>query len=171
MTRASRRAFHKREMCLPRATQVVPHNLGTEERVPERELLLLGTPRLVQTGEPVMLETRKALSLLCYLVVTGNAHSRESLAALFRPEMDKTRARGSLRRALHALRRACSDLDADAQQVRWKPRAELWVDGALLDDARARNYCASLDEFWPKAAAWLPATADPAEAGSSHAAA
>jgi len=46
------------------------------------------------------------MALLAYLAVTGHSHSRESLAALFWPEMDDRRARGALRSTLSRLRRS-----------------------------------------------------------------
>ena len=47
----------------------------------------------------------KALALLCYLAVTGEAQTREVLAGLFWSDFPEQRARGNLRDTLTALRR------------------------------------------------------------------
>ena len=36
------------------------------------QLLLLGAPHLEREGEPLQLDTRKAMALLAYLAVTGS---------------------------------------------------------------------------------------------------
>jgi DNA-binding SARP family transcriptional activator len=51
------------------------------------------------------MDTRKALALLAYLVVTGTEQRRETLAALLWPEYDHTHAMGALRRTLSSLRK------------------------------------------------------------------
>jgi DNA-binding SARP family transcriptional activator len=65
---------------------------------------LLGTPDVRRDGQPLAFPTRKALALLIYLVVEGGAHSREKITALFWPESDSERGRGTLRRTLAYLR-------------------------------------------------------------------
>ena len=70
------------------------------------KLWLLGPPRLEQDGVALVLDRRKAVALLAYLVVTDEAHSRETLATLFWPDFDHKRARASLRRVLAALNKA-----------------------------------------------------------------
>jgi DNA-binding SARP family transcriptional activator len=57
-------------------------------------------------GEPITVDTRKAIALAAYLATTNQAHSRDSLASLFWPDYDQERARASLRRTLSTLRRA-----------------------------------------------------------------
>ncbi|MGH8931141.1 MAG: ATP-binding protein [Egibacteraceae bacterium] len=64
---------------------------------------LLGAPRVERDGRPVVVDTRKAVALLAYLAVTGQAHRRDALAALLWPDADTARARGALRRTLSAL--------------------------------------------------------------------
>lgn len=65
---------------------------------------LFGPPRIERDGEPVEPDTRKAVALLAYLAVSGQAQGRDRLAALLWPEADQERARGALRRTLSALR-------------------------------------------------------------------
>jgi DNA-binding SARP family transcriptional activator/predicted ATPase len=74
-------------------------------RVPRLTLSLLGPPRVEVDGRPVEVDTRKAIALLMYLAVTGEAHRRDSLATLLWPEYDQESARASLRRTLSALKK------------------------------------------------------------------
>ncbi|HSN77047.1 MAG TPA: AAA family ATPase [Anaerolineae bacterium] len=67
-------------------------------------LHFLGPPRIEHDGQPVILDTRKATALLAYLAVTGQHHSRDTLATLLYPETDQSRARAALRRTLSSLR-------------------------------------------------------------------
>ncbi len=70
------------------------------------ELTLLGAPKIIRDGEPVEVDTRKAIALLAYLAVSGRAHTRDELANLLWPEYDHEHARGALRRTLSTLRKA-----------------------------------------------------------------
>jgi DNA-binding SARP family transcriptional activator len=54
-------------------------------------LYLLGPPRLELDGEPIQVSRRKAMALLAYLAVTGQFHSRDSLATFLWPEYDQDR--------------------------------------------------------------------------------
>ena len=47
---------------------------------------LLGSPRLERDGKPVQVDTRKAIALLAYLVITGKRHSRDTMAAFLWPD-------------------------------------------------------------------------------------
>src|SRR5688572_26656472 len=86
-------------------------------------LALLGPLDVQRDGQPVSLPSRKATALLTYLAVTGQAHARDSLAALLWPEADQTRARASLRQGLWALRGAGLDdwLVLDGEQLGLAP--------------------------------------------------
>ena len=81
--------------------------------LPRFELRLLGAfgceQREIAGGtvisrRSIRLPTRKAEALLAYLVLYPSSHPRERLAALFWGDSPEERARGSLRRALTALR-------------------------------------------------------------------
>lgn len=79
----------------------------TAKRLRDRRRLhvrLFGPPRIERDGKPVEPDTRKAVALLAYLAVTGQAQGRDRLAGLLWPEADQERARGALRRTLSALR-------------------------------------------------------------------
>lgn len=54
---------------------------------------LLGPPRVERDGVLCELGTDSDVALLAYLAVTGQSHSRESLAGLLWPDRDPTRAR------------------------------------------------------------------------------
>ena len=73
---------------------------------------------------------RKAIALLAYLAITGEAHSRDALATLFWPELDQQRARAALRRTLTALNKAALGpwLNRNRQAIGFKNGANTWVD-------------------------------------------
>ena len=66
-------------------------------------MFFFGAPRIERGGVPIRPDTRKALALLVYLVVTGQPHTRDALAALLYPEYDEPHAKAALRRTLSAL--------------------------------------------------------------------
>ena len=53
------------------------------------KLYLFGPPRIERDGEPVEVDTRKALALVAYLAMTHQSHSRDALATLLWPEYDQ----------------------------------------------------------------------------------
>ena len=65
--------------------------------MPSYALHLLGSPRLEVDGTPAHIGRRKALALLAYLAVTGQAHTRDALATLLWPEFAAADARAELR--------------------------------------------------------------------------
>lgn len=69
-------------------------------------LFLFGAPRIERAGQPVALDTRKAIALLAYLSLTGQPQRRDTLAALLWPDYDQEHARSTLRRTLSALNKA-----------------------------------------------------------------
>src|SRR5215210_4704115 len=97
--------------------------------VPRTTVLLLGAPRIEHEGEPIEVDTRKAIALLAYLAVTRRRHARDALAGLLWPEYNQTRARAALRRTLSALgeARAQGWLQVDREGVDLA-RNEVWVD-------------------------------------------
>ncbi len=98
--------------------------------MPRLELYLLGPPRVELDGEPVQIGRRKAIALLAYLAVTGQPHSRDSLAALLWPEYDQSSARADLRRSLSLLNRTLGEewLTVDRETGSLNPNAEFQLD-------------------------------------------
>jgi serine/threonine-protein kinase len=88
-----------------------------------------------------VLQQPKRLGLLAYLAVATprRFHRRDSLLALFWPELDQEHARAALRRALYFLR---AELGAEALTGRGDeevgtPEAAVWCDATALDQALA----------------------------------
>ncbi len=96
---------------------------------------LLGGLRLSQAGGgPVSLTSKKARAMLAFLACSGEAQSRDKLAALLWEDSDEVQARANLRQALAAVRRALGEaehcLQADGDSVSLAPgTVELDVDG------------------------------------------
>ena len=97
--------------------------------MPRATVLLLGAPRIEHGGEPIEVDTRKAVALVAYLVVTRRRHARDALAGLLWPEYNQTRARAALRRTLSSLGRARAEgwLEVDRESVDLD-RSKVWVD-------------------------------------------
>jgi predicted ATPase/DNA-binding SARP family transcriptional activator len=100
-------------------------------------LYVLGPPRVELDGAPVAIDRRKALALLVYLAVTRQDHSRDSLATLFWPEYDQSKARAGLRSALWSLTKALGEgwLEVDRETVRLEPEADAWLDVDAFQDS------------------------------------
>jgi DNA-binding SARP family transcriptional activator len=67
---------------------------------------LLGPLEVTVGGEPIVVDTRKALAIVAVVAGEGRPFARDELAAMFWPEADDDAARGALRRTLSALRSA-----------------------------------------------------------------
>jgi predicted ATPase/DNA-binding SARP family transcriptional activator len=106
--------------------------------VPRTTVLLLGAPRIEHDGEPIEVDTRKAIALVAYLAVTRQRHARDALAGLLWPEYNQTRARAALRRTLSSLGKARAEgwLEVDRESV------ELNRDGVWVDVDRFRDLLA-----------------------------
>lgn len=93
-------------------------------------LILFGAPRIERDGTPVTVDTRKAVALLAYLVVTRQPQRRDRLADLLWPEYDQERARATLRRTLSALNAAIAGdwLLVSRETVGLNPHAPIWSD-------------------------------------------
>ncbi len=94
------------------------------------DFYLFGAPRVERDGRTVSFDTRKATALLAYLLLTGQVHARDSLAALLWPEYDQSHARGALRRTLSALTRTigAENLLISRETIGVDPDASLWCD-------------------------------------------
>jgi DNA-binding SARP family transcriptional activator/tetratricopeptide (TPR) repeat protein len=73
----------------------------------------------LEDGQPVSIDTRKAIAVLAVLAVEGRPVRRDTLAGLLWPESTQERARASLRRTLSALRSAigADGVSADREVV------------------------------------------------------
>src|SRR5918998_2143212 len=113
--------------------------------VPRTTVLLLGAPRIEHDGEPIEVDTRKAIALLAYLAVTRRRHARDALAGLLWPEYNQRRARAALRRTLSSLARARAGgwLEVDRESVELN-RERVWVDvdrfRELLAECRTHSH-------------------------------
>ena len=112
-------------------------------------LYLLGAPRIECDGEPIQVDTRKAIALLAYLAVTRERHRRDALVNLLWPESDRSHGRAALRRTLSALRGALAGecLETDRETVALNPDAEIWLDVDLfhhhLNECRTHGHPAA----------------------------
>ena len=97
--------------------------------VPRTKILLLGAPRIEADGEPIEVDTRKAIALVAYLAISRGRHARDALAGLLWPEYNQRRARAALRRTLSSLGNARAEgwLEADRQSVGLNGDG-IWVD-------------------------------------------
>jgi predicted ATPase/DNA-binding SARP family transcriptional activator len=97
---------------------------------------LLGVFRIERRAQTIHLPTRKVESLLAYLALFPEAHSREKLAALFWGDFTDEQARLSLRVALSTLRKELGDdfLLTDRETVQINPDFPLWVDAQEFKD-------------------------------------
>jgi predicted ATPase/DNA-binding SARP family transcriptional activator len=96
----------------------------------ERCLYLLGTPSLSIHGENVRVDTRKAIALLTYLVISGEGQTRDGLAAFFWPDYTQSNARAALRRTLSVLNKALGDasLLASRERIELDQKYPVWCD-------------------------------------------
>jgi predicted ATPase/DNA-binding SARP family transcriptional activator len=107
--------------------------------------VLLGAPRIEVGGEPIEVDTRKAIALVAYLAITRGHHARDALAGLLWPEYNQTRARAALRRTLSSLATARAEgwLEVDRESVDLD-RSKVWVDvdrfRKLLAECRAHGH-------------------------------
>ncbi|HUY77090.1 MAG TPA: hypothetical protein VMV29_09990, partial [Ktedonobacterales bacterium] len=109
--------------------------------VPVVALFTLGAPRIERDGALVHVDTRKAIALLAYLALTGQRHSRDSLATLLWPDEDQPHARGALRRTLSTLHAVLPAewLDASREAIGLSAASRLWLDAATFEAALAQR--------------------------------
>ena len=89
------------------------------------EIRLLGPLEVMVAGEPIVVDTRKALAIVALVAAEGRPFARDELAAMFWPDGDDEAARGALRRTLSALRSAIgpAGFDIGRTQVALDPSA------------------------------------------------
>jgi class 3 adenylate cyclase/DNA-binding SARP family transcriptional activator len=105
------------------------------------KLFLFGPPQVMLEEQPVDINRRKALAMLVYLAVSGQAHSRDALATLFYPDHDQSRARAYLRRDLAVLNSSLGGdwLETEQDRVELTPEAGFWLDVAQFQQLLARS--------------------------------
>src|SRR5471030_2140796 len=79
---------------------------------------LFGPPHVLRGGTELRFDTRKAVALIALLAVNGREQSRESLAAMLWPELDRERSRAALRRTLSVTVAAVPEVVADGRALR-----------------------------------------------------
>lgn len=110
------------------------------------QVYLFGAPRLEFQGQQVAIDTRKALALLAYLLLSGEPQSRDTAAVLLWPESDQSSARAALRRTLSTLRSALNDelVEFGREIIAIQPGDDLWCDviafQARLADCRTHDH-------------------------------
>ncbi|MEL6527443.1 MAG: BTAD domain-containing putative transcriptional regulator, partial [Chloroflexota bacterium] len=72
---------------------------------------LFGAPYIEKDGESISVDTRKAIAILAYIIVTNTRQSRETLATLLWEDSDTKSAKASLRRTLSTLNKALNAPD------------------------------------------------------------
>lgn len=112
---------------------------------PELTISLLGGLRIAREGTAVAgFASRKAEALLAYLACNPRPHPRETLAALFWPDNDQSRALANLSVVLTSLRKQLEAyVVADRHTVAFNPAAAHRLDvaqfEAALEQAQARR--------------------------------
>ncbi len=92
-------------------------------------LSLFGLPQIEYQGHPIRIARHKATALAAYLAVAGKRHSRDVIADLLWPDLDREHGRSALRSTLHALITAIPIkwIEADRTTLMLN-REVIWVD-------------------------------------------
>ena len=93
-------------------------------------LYIMGPPRIDLDGEPVKLDSHKAIALLIILALSNQSHPRDALITLLWPECDPSHGHTNLRHSLYLLRKTIRGewLQADRETIRLNPDADIWLD-------------------------------------------
>jgi DNA-binding SARP family transcriptional activator len=96
----------------------------------ELKLFLFGPPRFEKDGQRIEIGLRKSISLLVYLAITKQPHTRETLAGLFWPDEGQSIALGNLRRALYRITHTYHEelLIATRLTVELNNEVSIWTD-------------------------------------------
>jgi DNA-binding SARP family transcriptional activator/tetratricopeptide (TPR) repeat protein len=102
---------------------------------PELEIRVLGPLEVMADGQPLVVDTRKALAILVLLAVEARPFARDELAAMLWPESDDASARGALRRTLSVLRTALGGRWMTSDRSNVSMAGSPWVDLRLVEEA------------------------------------
>ena len=95
----------------------------------ELRLYLFGIPRIEYQGRTIKIERRKALALAAYLAFAERRQSRDVVADLLWPGLDREHGRSALRSTLRALTTPIPDAWIDADRTTLMLQIErVWVD-------------------------------------------
>jgi DNA-binding SARP family transcriptional activator len=100
---------------------------------------VLGAAQIEVAGVPLALHHQKARALLCYLAATGQAHTRDHLAALLWSDALEKNARHSLRSSLYHLRQALQASGASAALLGDGELISLQLEESACDVLRFRR--------------------------------
>jgi predicted ATPase/DNA-binding SARP family transcriptional activator len=111
----------------------------------ELNLFLFGPPRIEKDGQRIEIGLRKSVSLLVYLAITKQPHTRETLAALFWPNEGQSNALGNLRRALYRITHICDDelFLTTRHTIEINHQVSVWLDVDLFEEHLAA--CSAVD--------------------------
>jgi TolB-like protein/Tfp pilus assembly protein PilF len=93
-------------------------------------LAFLGPPSIELDGNPVHLDTRKAIALMAYLSVIGKPVGRDALVNLLWSRYGRAEGHAALRRTLSTLRTALGRevIDAERETVSLPELPDIWID-------------------------------------------
>ncbi|MEM7116074.1 MAG: BTAD domain-containing putative transcriptional regulator [Chloroflexota bacterium] len=112
-----------------------------------RQIKLLGTLDITESGRPAkLLRHTKGCALLAYLLVTGEAHSREALADLLWEATSTRQSLANLRVLLHRVRALLPELTVTRDQISYQPTEAIVVDLYQLEAGLASEETAVLDQ-------------------------
>ena len=100
------------------------------------EVKLLGQFDIRRDGNPIVISSRPAQSLLAFLLLNVDiAHRREKIAGILWPNTSDENARNNLRHQLWRLRQALDDasyLQIDDVSITFNRHSEYWCDAHFL---------------------------------------
>ena len=111
----------------------------------ELRLYLFGLPRIEFQGRLIKIDRRKALALAAYLALSDRRQSRDTVANLFWPDLDRDHGRSALRSTLRALTTPVPFewIEADRSTLALKQNVS-WVDvhefSALLSESEPHGH-------------------------------
>ena len=117
--------------------------------MPLLSISLLGTPQITLDGVPTKIPTFRAMPLIAYLALSGQAQTRETLASLLWPDSSLKQALAALRTTLWRLKSAgVGDwIEVDRNEITLNPHNNIEVDvlkfKTLLDKCSTHGHPAT----------------------------